>query len=216
MWELITKSFDFMFKKPVFFVPALFPALVSLILGLLGLGMMYSHSNVSSSIGAIILLIGVAITLIAVLLANSVVIHMTYEMESYKRVNLSESFNVSMGKLGVIFLVSTIVGLASAIGLMLLVIPGIIVILFTVFSLQEVVLLNKDVKESIIESYEIVKENFGSVLVFLLILMLIELPLGFVLGLIPVIGSAIASLILGTLSPIAITLLYIQLRGEQL
>ncbi|WP_025209789.1 hypothetical protein [Hippea sp. KM1] len=216
MWEIIGKSFEMMFKRPIFFVPALLPAVISLVLALLGIGFMYNQTDTSMAIGFVIVFIGIALSFTAMLIANSVIIHMAYEYEAYNRLNLSESFNIVMNKLGIIFLVSTIIGIASAIGIVLFVLPGIVVILFTLFSMQEVVLLNKDVKEAIMGSYELVKQKFGSVIVFLLIMFIISLPISIILKFIPIIGPAAASLIIGTLSPIATTLFYMQLREDQL
>lgn len=217
MTDLFRKPVIFMFSEPVFFVPAVLPILVSivfLLLGVASIGAMFSGHSVAVAGGIFVLMVSAVVVFLAEFLAHSVLVHMAYTMEAEGKVDLGESFNVAWEKLGIVLIAASVISISAAIGFFLLIIPGLVVIFFTIFTVQEIILADKGVREAITGSFEIVKANFGNVLGFFILLAIIVLLVQGILQLIPGVGNIIATLLTTPYTAIATTLFYMELQAE--
>ncbi len=205
-----------MVAKPVFFVPALLPAGMTLLLVItgvmsMGAGLAHHHTLMVGSMG--LLLLGIILTLFATLLAHSAIVHMAYTMETSERVDLGESFSRSWEKLGDLVLAGFIVSVVIAIGFILFFIPGLIAIFFLLFVIQEIILKDKDFRSAISGSISLVKSNFGNTLIFFILLTVVVMIVQFLLGLIPL-GDLLATLVVTPYSGIALTLFYLEISAS--
>ena len=214
-------------KKPVeliqegyydIFVPALLPFAVSLIFTIAAGGSVMGMASVGMiNIGAIIGLVGVyvLVVLIASIIATGAIVYMAYQEFNGVRVSYQEGINAAVSKLAPLLLASVVIGIGVAFGMMLLIIPGLVWLLLTVFTTPEIMISNKDWLDAIKGSIEVVRQNFGDVLVFAISLIIVWGIINIVVGLIPYIGNALAMLITTTYTGVAITAAYLELERKE-
>ncbi len=208
---VLSKSTEIIQQNPTIFVPSSLPFFIGLILGLLGISSktLFMHPALG-----ILNILGVLLLILVSCIAEGAIVFMTKEQLEGKKVSYTEGIGVAVQRLADLVVASVIIAIGAFVGLILLVIPGLIWLLLVAFSIQIVMLENLDGVEAVKRSIKLVKENFGDVFVFLLVLLIILLIASIVLGLIPVIGSALASLVTTTYSGVALTVGYLQLRSE--
>ncbi|NPA15183.1 MAG: hypothetical protein GXO44_01390 [Deferribacteres bacterium] len=208
--------FNFILSQPVFLVPAIIPIVVNFVILFFGGASLIAAFTAGGSItvGLVIMsLLAVLIAFVAEFVAHAMLVHMAYTYETTGRVNLEESLQVSWANLGKIFLAAGIVSVAAAVGLFFFVIPGLIVLLFSIFTVQEIVINSKEPVEAIKGSVEIVKTHFGNVLGYFILLLIIMMVITGILNLIPIVGPLAATLITTPYSAISITLVYLELTA---
>jgi uncharacterized membrane protein len=82
------------------------------------------------------------------------------------RLQLGQMFNFD--KVGTVVVASIIVGIATSVGFYLCILPGVVVMIFTAFYLFFIIDKNLGAWDSIMASFNLVKENFGEVFLLLL------------------------------------------------
>lgn len=214
-------------KKPVemvqegyydIFVPALLPFAVSVVFAIAVGGSLMGMASVGMvNVGAVIGLFGIYVlaSLITSILATGAIVYMAYQDFNGVRVGYQEGINAAMTKLTPLLLASVIIGVGVAFGMMLLVIPGLLWALLTMFAIPEIMISGKDWLDAIKGSIEIVRQNFGEVLVFAIALLLVTAIISIVFGLIPYIGGAIGMLITTTYAGVAVTGAYLELAQKE-
>lgn len=213
---VLTKSVDIIRENPAIFVPALLPFVFGLIVAALGFGagMAMVAAPMAFSMAFVgMMLVATLLMLIVSLIAIGAIVHMTKEQLNNKKVSFNEGISAAMSKIGNLFVAAIIISIGTLIGMILLVIPALIWLLFVAFTIPIVMLENVDAVEGIKRSINLVKANLGDVLVFLIVLLIVLLVVGFVLNLIPLVGSALSALVTTTYSGVALTIAYLQLKG---
>lgn len=214
-------------KKPVemvqeryydIFVPALLPFAVSIVFAIaIGGSVMGMASVGMMNLGAIIGLVGIYFlaAIITSILATGAIVYMAYQEFNGVRVGYQEGINAAVRKLTPLLLASIVIAVGVAVGMMLLVIPGLVWALLTMFSIPEIMIFDRDWLDAIKGSIEIVRQNFGDVLVFAIALLLVTAIISIVVGLIPYIGGALGILITTTYAGVAITAAYLELVQKE-
>jgi len=205
--EAIKRPFEIMMGNYGFFVPPLLPAVVNLIsvstVGKPGFGFHVSLALMVLSMVAMILS----------LIAGGALVYMADDELRGKRADYREGLSAAVEKIVDLVVASVVIGVGFAIGLLLLVIPGLIWLMLTTFAIPMIMLENMDAISAIKESINLVKENFVTVLVYLIVLGIV-VGIGMtILGLIPYIGYALATIIFNPYAAISITIAYRQLTG---
>lgn len=214
-------------KKPIeliqegyydIFVPALLPFAVSIVFTIAVGGSVMGMASVGMvNVGAIIGLVGiyVLVALITSILATGAIIYMAYQEFNGVRISYQEGINAAIGKLTSLLLASVVIGVGVAFGMMLLVIPGLLWALLTIFAIPEIIISNKDWLGAIKGSIDVVRRNFGDVLVFAIALLIVTAIISIVVGLVPYIGSAVAMLVTTTYAGVAVTAAYLELVQKE-
>jgi uncharacterized membrane protein len=216
--RLFKDSFNYLVSYPVFFVPAFVTALVVLVLGFMvtpfSLGVVYRAGSIKGAIVILILLVVLVKTFVQ-LFVSSILTHMAYRASEGSVPALEESFQTVRGKLRDVVVLALIVSVAVSIGFMMFIIPGLVVAFLTIFSLQEVVIGDKQPMEAVKGSYNLVKENFVDILVFFVIVIVLLAVVGGILGMMPL-GRLLANFILTPFVSIIVTLCYLSLVSPTL
>jgi len=145
---------------------------------------------------------------------SAMLIHMAQRAGEGAVPTLGESYRVSMERLGDIVVASCIVSIAVGVGLLFFIIPGLVLAFFFIFTFQEIVVSGKSAFEAITGSYELVKETFSNTLGFFIFLLIVTLIVGGILGLVPMVGNFVATLIITPYCAIVTTLYYLDVtRG---
>ena len=218
MVDLFKKGFNYLVTYPVFLVPPLIPAIVSILVSVIILASALSalHGGKGVFAALVLFVIGITITLVVQLVVSAMLIHMAQRAEEGAPPTLGESYRISMERLGDIVVASCIVSIAVGIGLLFFIIPGIVLAFFFIFTFQEIIVGGKGAFEAITGSYELVKETFSNTLGFFILLLIIALIVGGILGLIPMVGNFVATLIITPYCAIVTTLYYLQVtRGSR-
>ncbi len=213
---VLTKSVDIIRENPAIFVPALLPFVFGLIVAALGVGAggaMFTTPMMFSMAFVGMILVATLLMLVVSLIAVGSIVYMTKEQLNNRKVSFNEGISAAMSKIGNLFVAAIIISIGTMIGMILLVIPALIWLLFVAFTIPIVMLENVDAVEGIKRSINLVKANLGDVVVFLIVLLIILLVIGFVLNLIPLLGSALSALVTTTYSGVALTIAYLQLKG---
>ncbi len=218
MVDTFKRGFNHLITYPVFFVPPLIPALVSYLVSfiLIASALTAIHGGKGVLLAAILLILGITINLVVQLVVSAMLIHMAQTAEEGYAPGLGDSLQASLDRLGDIVVASLIVSVAVGIGLIFLVLPGLALAFFFIFTLQEVIVGNKSALEAVKGSFEIVKSDFGNTLGFFIILVIIIVAIAGILGLVPIVGSFVAQLIIAPYYSIVITIYYLkQVRPHQ-
>ncbi len=213
----LTKPMEMLQENYNLFIPAILPFIVSLIGGIALGGSMFRMSF--GGIGAMGRLMGLAgvvglISFVASLIAEGAIVDMAYKQLQGESPGYMEGINAALEKLGSLIIATIIIGIGAFIGLVLLVIPGLIWLILVAFTIPIIMLENMDGISAITESINLVKRNLGDVVVFLIVLIIIVAIVTMILSLIPYIGGAIATLITTPYMAIALTIAYLELKGE--
>jgi len=200
------------------FVPALLPFAVSAAFGIaVGGSVLGMMSTGFINIGMLIGLIGVFIiaVVVAFTLAIGAVVYMAYQESNGERVSYREGINAAMLKLTHLLLASAVIGAGAVLGMVLLVIPGLLWLLLTIFAIPEIMISNREWLDAVKGSIGVVRRDFRDVLFFAIALLLVTAIISIVVGLIPYIGSALAMLITTTYAGVAVTAAYIELGQKE-
>jgi hypothetical protein len=137
-------------------------------------------------------------------------------------VDINASYRWGLSRFGSVLLVSILVGLAVAIGFILLIIPGIILLVMLSVSVPAVVVENKRGTDAMRRSWDLVKSHFWHVLGVIIVAALLT---GLVSGLIGAIGGSnrvvglitgmIAQILVAPYSALVSVVLYLDLRARK-
>jgi hypothetical protein len=137
-------------------------------------------------------------------------------------VDIEASYRWGLRRFGSVLLVAVLVGLAVAVGFILLIIPGIIFIVFLCVSVPALVVENRRGREAMRRSWNLVSGQFWHALVVILVAAIIT---GIVGGLIGALGgdnwfvrwifTAIAQIITVPFTALVTVLLYLDLRTRK-
>lgn len=212
--NLLQTSFARLKENPVILVPILAISVVLAILSLLLIGSMVpqmgpfqSDTAISAeeAVGFAGMALGRFITLMVIgsivgLLGHGMTVLMAHDALTGNAVSLKEAWNRTSGRIVALLLASLLVGIIVSIGFVLLVIPGIVLAFFLMFTFVALMLNESNPLQAIGRSFQVVKQHFASVFVFFLVLIALGVLvsiLNMVIGLIPVLGSVLA-VILGS------------------
>lgn len=230
--DALTKPLDIAQRNPGIIVPALLPAAASIIFAaivvvMLGIPMsmwggmgptgptnpMLGGFNAGAMMLAFVVFAFVMVILN--LIAEGAIVSIAYSEFKGVSMNYMDGLNDAMAKIVPLIIAAVIIAVGVTIGLILLVIPGLIFALLVIFAIQEVMIANKNGIGAISNSIDIVKNNFGNVLVFAIVLLIVVAIISMALNIIPVVGTAIASLVLVPYASISITYAYMQVLGGE-
>jgi len=213
--EALTKPIDVMKRNPGIFVPALVPAVVSLIFTAIYGAMMWDMQPVMNPMfifGFIgLLAIYSFVMVILVLVANGAIVSIAYSELSGRSATYVDGIKDAIARLPSLLIASVIIAIGVALGLILLIIPGLIFALLVMFTIQEIMIAGKNATNAISGSIKLVKTNFGDVLVYAIILFIVVVVVSAILGTVPVVGSAISTMIVTPYMGISMTYAYMQL-----
>ncbi|MFO7966509.1 MAG: hypothetical protein R6U44_02800 [Archaeoglobaceae archaeon] len=233
--DALTKPLDVAQRNPGIIVPALLPAAASIIfvaimiamlgipMGILGgMGPGMGPTGAMSPINmfnfgtfVVFFLVFFFVMVILNLIAEGAIVSMAYSELKGTRMNYMDGLNDAVAKIIPLIIASVIIAIGVTVGLILLVIPGLIFALLVIFAIQEVMIANKNGIGAVSNSIDIVKNNFGNVLVYAIVLLIVVAIISMALSIIPVVGTAIASLVLVPYASISITYAYMQIQGEE-
>lgn len=232
--EALTKPLDVAQRNPGIIVPALLPAAASIIfaailMGMLGIPMgMFGATGMGPTgpmnpmfggfnFGAflVVFVVFIFVMVILNLIAEGAIVSIAYSEFKGVSMNYMDGLNDAIAKIVPLLIAAVIIAVGVTIGLILLVIPGLIFALLVIFAIQEVMIANKNGINAISNSIDIVKNNFGNVLVFAIVLLIVVAIISMALNIIPVVGTAIASLVLVPYASISITYAYMQILGGE-
>jgi len=218
--EALSRPVDVIQRNPGIIVPAVMPAVVSLLfMAIFGGSMMgmygYGMNSVLMPGFFGIFAIYIIVLIILSLIAEGAIVSIAYSELKGRSMYYMDGINHAVSKIVPLLISAIIIAIGVAVGLILLVIPGLIFALLVIFTVQEIIIAEKDATSAISGSIEIVKRNFGNVLVYAVILMILAGVVSMALGMIPVIGNAIANLIITPYIGTSITYAYIQLTKSR-
>lgn len=230
--DALTKPLDVAQRNPGIIVPALLPAVASIIFAaivavMMGIPMgMWGGVGPTGpmnpmmggfNVGAVLVAFGVFafVMVILNLIAEGAIVSIAYSEFKGVKMNYMDGINDAIAKIVPLIIAAVIIAVGVTIGLILLIIPGLIFGLLVIFAIQEVMIANKDGIGAISNSIDIVKKNFGNVLVFAIVLLIVVAIISMALNIIPVVGTAIASLVLVPYASISITYAYMQVLGGE-
>ena len=209
---LLKTSFTRFRENPVMLVPILaigvVVALVSLILiGTMVPSILPSQSDATLSADEAMNVAGMAmgriITLAVIgsilgLLGHGMTVLMANDALTGQPVRLADAWNRATARIVPLILASLLVGIIVTIGFVLLILPGIVLAFFLMFTFVALMLDESNPLQAIGRSFGVVKDNFASVFVFFLVLIALAVLVGVVntvIGLIPILGQILAVII---------------------
>ncbi len=233
--DALTKPLDVAQRNPGIIVPALLPAAASIIfvaimmitlgipMGMLsGMGPGMGPTGAMDPINAfnfgaflVVFVVFFFVMVILNLIAEGAIVSIAYSEFKGTRMNYMDGLNDAVAKIVPLIIAAVIIAIGVTIGLILLIIPGLIFALLVIFAIQEVMIANKDGIGAISNSIDLVKNNFGNVLVFAIVLLIVIAIISMALNIIPVVGTAVASLVLVPYASISITYAYMQVVGGE-
>jgi hypothetical protein len=168
-------------------------------------------------------LLGDLVTLIAVFLLEAALVKAVQDVRD-GRVDLSvgQTFSVAAPFLGSVAIASILASIAIAIGLALVIVPGLFLITIWCLIVPVIVLERAGTFDSFGRSYELVRGNvwnvFGTLIVVFLCMFVLDLVVGLILSALPLFLAAFLSdVIVGTLvAPmiaVVVTLMYFRLSA---
>jgi hypothetical protein len=185
--------------------------------GMMGMGTMSPGALTLGAMAGAAFLVGIISGLLN-LIAMGMTIVMADDAIAGKA-DLNAGLQKTLGNIVNLVITAILVGVIVAIGMMLLLLPGIIAAYLLMFSLVLVMLENKGPVAALQESFELVKTHVSETIVFAVIaivVMVIAGIIGGILGVIPVVGTVILSpVISGTATAyisIVLVLLYKELK----
>ncbi|WP_456475864.1 DUF7847 domain-containing protein [Candidatus Pyrohabitans sp.] len=151
----------------------------------------------------------VLLTLILNILAQGMAIGMGLEALNRGTTSLDRGFDVVSNKLGSLIIAALLVGLAVGAGMLLLIIPGLIIGFFLMFTIVALVVEDLDAISAIKRSYQFVRANIANTFVYAVLMVGVGMVAGIVgtiLGIIPLIGPVVLSPIVDGLAAGLVTL----------
>ena len=170
-------------------------------------------------------LLGALISLVAVFWLQAALVKAVEDLRDGRAdLSLQETFDAAKPHLGAVLVAGILAALGIAIGLLLLLAPGLFLMTIWAVIIPVIVLENKSAGESFSRSRELVRGNgwgvFGVILLTILLLIGFEIVLGLILT--PFadwLRGFISNIVSGTLTApfiaVVLTLLYFRLRGAK-
>ena len=224
--ETLTRPVDIIQRNPGILVPALLPAVISLLfavvfaggmmagIGGFGPGMM-GPSAAMNPLGIQgffgIFAVFMVVLVLASLIAQGAIVSIAYSELKGIGVEYMQGINDAISKLAPLVVAAIVIAVLVGIGFMLLVIPGLIVGLLLMFAVQEIMISGKSAPDALSGSYNLVKANFGNVLIYAIVLLIISGVASAIIGIIPFIGNAISTILVTPYVAISLTMAYMQL-----
>lgn len=224
--ETLTRPIDIIQKNPGILVPALLPAVISLLFavffaggmmagiggfgpGMMGPGMGGSPLAIQGFFG--IFAVFMIVIVLATLIAQGAIVSIAYSELKGINADYSRGINDAIAKIGPLIVAAIIIAVLVGIGFILLVIPGLIIGLLLMFAVQEIMISGKSAMDALSGSYNLVKANFGNVLVYAVVLLVVVGVASAIIGFIPVVGNAISTILVTPYMAISLTMAYMQL-----
>jgi hypothetical protein len=170
-------------------------------------------------------LIGAVISLVAVFWLQAALVRAVEDLRDGKAdLSLQETFDAAKPHLGSVLVAGILAGLGIAIGLLLLIVPGLFLMTIWAVIVPVIVLEGKSAGESFSRSRELVRGNgwgvFGVIVLVILLLIGFEIVLGLVLTpLADWLQGFISNIVSGTLTApfiaVVLTLLYFRLKAAK-
>lgn len=219
---VLKDSYEVSRKNPLVFVPMLASVVVVALLSLITMGsvigsgmpfiggmhgeMTGASPNMQRALaGAGIafgsLLVFSTLSGLVSLLAHGMTVAMANDAVQGQPVTLKTGWDRVVERAVPLVVASVILGLLVGIGLVLLVLPGLLIGFFLMFTLTAVIVDGKDAFSALKTSFQVVRSNFGAVFVLFLVMIALAFLVGIansILGLIPVLGW-LASVVLSSL-----------------
>ncbi|MBI5640976.1 MAG: hypothetical protein HZA17_11170 [Nitrospirae bacterium] len=200
-------------KNAVIFVPTVAVMIVIFILslilvgaGILSMGItggaMQSPAGMMSSIGALmggVVLIGIAGTVLG-LFAHGMTVGMVNEVFEKGSTSINGGISIAMSRFAQLLVGAVLVGLAVAVGMMLLLIPGLIAAFFLMFTFIIVVVDNMGAVDAMKRSIDLVKKNLSDMVIFFIAVMAAGVVFGIlnmILNVIPLLGQLLSMALMG-------------------
>ena len=143
---------------------------------------------------ALVAIVGAILTM----LAHGMTVVMVGKALDGQQVDLKSAWNKTLQRIVPLLLASVIVGVLFGIGMMLIVLPGLVVAFFLMFTFVAVMIDGKGAFDSIGASFTLVKSRLGDCVIFFLLLIAVGFVFGVVnviLGLIPVLGQILGMIL---------------------
>jgi len=190
------------FKDPGYLIPPLFPALIGVA------ATMYGPQNKEE------LYISIAAQMVLGLFSSTILTDMAQRGYHNQPTSLLASLGKGTLKFPTALAASLLVAIAAMAGLVLLVVPGILVLTLTFFTLQEVVLADRGIVESIKGSVEMVKGNFLFVLALFFYLTSLTMLLEALAAMLSPFASFVVVMLVSPYVTLAITFCYLEMKKE--
>jgi uncharacterized membrane protein len=170
-------------------------------------GMMGGAGSPAGAMGAIGALAGLTallsiVGMIAGLVAHGMTVAMAQEALATGTTSLNTGLAVVSSRFVQLFVAAVLVGLAVAIGMMLLVIPGIIAAILFMFTFVIIIADNIPAVDAMKKSFELVKSNLGDLVILFIAMIGIGIVIsiaGMIFRVIPVVGQLAGSILTGIL-----------------
>ncbi len=210
----LKESIEVAKKNPLIFVPTVAAGLVMAVLtmALIGgamttAGMAGGMGSPAGAMGAVGAALGLAallgiVGMIAGLVAHGMAVAMAQEALATGTSTLNAGLQIAISRLAQLVVAAVLVGLAVAIGTMLLVIPGIIAGILFMFTFVIVIADNISAVDAMKKSFELVKSNIGDLVIFIIAAIGIGIVVSIVnmiLNKVPVLGHLASSILTGIL-----------------
>jgi len=211
--QILKESFDVSKKNPLIFIPMLVTSVFSALLSLALVGsavpmigrfandeMAASPEQAMAGIGTAmggIFLVGILSGLVG-LLAHGMTIGMAEAALKDERATLGLGWSRLVSRIVPMVIAAIVLAIAVRVGSMLLVLPGIIVAFLLMFTLVSVMIDQKGAFPAIGRSFQTVTKNFKATFILFLVFIALGLItglLGFILGLIPILGVVLTMLV---------------------
>jgi hypothetical protein len=199
------EGLDVVRRYPVLLVPPVAVQVVVFALGLLLLGGAAAMFAMGGLAGGLAGAAGAAIvffvvSLLLALVASAVVVVMAREALGGREPVLGDAVGSVMGRFLDVVVVSVLSAIIIGVGLVLLIIPGIVAMVFLIFALPAVLLDGDGPPEALRRSVRVVKGHLGPVVglaVGWILTLAVVFIAGKVLGLVPILGSLVSAVLDG-------------------
>jgi hypothetical protein len=209
---LLQESFAKLKSNPMILVPILAATVLIGILSLILVGTMVPkigpvNSQVVISADEAVGVAGMALgRVIAILIFGSIVgliahgmtVMMADDAIHGRTVQLSTAWNRTRDRLVPLVITAVVVGVVTSLGLVLLVLPGVVIAFFLMFSFAALMVHELPPMSALSRSFRVVKGNFAATFVFFLIMIALGVLMGLVnlvLGMIPVLGALVSLIV---------------------
>jgi hypothetical protein len=210
---LLQNSFLKVKSNPVILVPVLASTVLIAIVSLILVGTMVPQLGPIRSDAAITadeavgyagMAVGRMVALLVVstivgLLAHGMTVLMADDALNERPVKLSTAWQKVRQRLAALIGTSVVVGLLVSVGLMLLILPGVVLAFFLMFSFVALMVLDLSPLSALSRSFTTVRSHFASSFVFFLVMIALGLLVGlvnFVVAMIPVLGALLTIVVM--------------------
>ncbi len=190
------------FRDPGYLIPPLLPAIIGVA------STMYGPRSKES------LYISIAAQMVLGLFSSTILTDMAQRGYHNQPTSLLASLGKGTVRFPTALAASLLVAAAAMVGFVLLIVPGILVLTLTFFTLQEVVLADKGVMESIKGSVEMVKGNFLFIMALFLYLTSLTMLLEALAATISPFASFVVVMLVSPYVTLAITFCYLEMKKE--